>query len=222
MTRPAKFFGTHYNEASKDVYQGINQILTGTPRSQRAAADAAKLQLLRSRPHGLNETREDGACHPPSLIREPVATPAPAPRRRRRRRTKLQRRQTRLAWLLLVPALAVVRFVAIYPARQDGLPELHEPGVPRRPGADEVGRARQLPHPHPRPAFRNAVVVTVKFTSITVVDRVPARADHRAGRELELQGPRRDARGHARAVGNPDGRRRDRCGSGCSTTSSAS
>ena len=42
-----------------------------------------------------------------------VATPAPT--RRRRRSTKLQRRQTRLAWLLLVPSLAVVAFVAIYP-----------------------------------------------------------------------------------------------------------
>src|SRR5438045_8496997 len=42
-----------------------------------------------------------------------VATPAPTPRRRRRPR--LQRRQTRLAWLLLVPALAAVAFVAIYP-----------------------------------------------------------------------------------------------------------
>jgi len=38
-----------------------------------------------------------------------VATPAPAPRRPRRRRTKLQRRQSRLAWLLLVPALAVAQ-----------------------------------------------------------------------------------------------------------------
>ena len=43
-----------------------------------------------------------------------VATPAPVPRKRRRR-TGLQRRQTRLAWLLLVPALAVVAFVALYP-----------------------------------------------------------------------------------------------------------
>ena len=43
-----------------------------------------------------------------------VATPAPT-RRRRGRSTKLQRRQTRLAWLLLVPSLAVVAFVAIYP-----------------------------------------------------------------------------------------------------------
>ena len=44
-----------------------------------------------------------------------VATPAPVPGRRRRRRTKLQRRQSRLAWLLLLPALAVVAFIAIYP-----------------------------------------------------------------------------------------------------------
>jgi len=42
-----------------------------------------------------------------------VATPAPTPRRRRR--SRLQRRQARLAWLLLLPALAVVAFVAIYP-----------------------------------------------------------------------------------------------------------
>ena len=38
-----------------------------------------------------------------------------AGRRSGRRRAKLQRRQTRLAWLLLLPALAVVAFVAIYP-----------------------------------------------------------------------------------------------------------
>ncbi len=42
-----------------------------------------------------------------------VTTPVPI--RRRRRRTKLQRRQTRLAWLLLLPALAAVGFVAMYP-----------------------------------------------------------------------------------------------------------
>jgi ABC-type sugar transport system permease subunit len=43
-----------------------------------------------------------------------VATPARAPRRRRKS-TKLRRRQTRLAWVLLLPALAVVAFVAVYP-----------------------------------------------------------------------------------------------------------
>ena len=43
-----------------------------------------------------------------------VATPVPTGRRRRRR-PKLQRRQTRLAWLLLLPSLAAVGFVAMYP-----------------------------------------------------------------------------------------------------------
>ena len=43
-----------------------------------------------------------------------VATPAATPGRRRRK-SRLQRRQARLGWLLLLPALAVVAFVAIYP-----------------------------------------------------------------------------------------------------------
>src|ERR671929_214797 len=41
-----------------------------------------------------------------------VATPA-RPARRLRRRTKLQRRQTRLGWLLLLPALAVVALLLL-------------------------------------------------------------------------------------------------------------
>jgi trehalose/maltose transport system substrate-binding protein len=31
VARPARFLGTHYNEFSKVIYQGINQILNGTP-----------------------------------------------------------------------------------------------------------------------------------------------------------------------------------------------
>ena len=96
-----------------------------------------------------------------------VATPAPA-RRRRRRRTKLQRRQTRIGWLLLVPALAVVAFVAIYPlgktiyesfTNQEFLAGL-EP-------TKWVGleNYRTLWHDS---IFRHAVWVTVKFTLITV------------------------------------------------------
>jgi trehalose/maltose transport system substrate-binding protein len=34
VTRPAKFLGARYNQGSKIIYQGINQILTGTPASQ--------------------------------------------------------------------------------------------------------------------------------------------------------------------------------------------
>jgi trehalose/maltose transport system permease protein len=97
-----------------------------------------------------------------------VATPAPAPRRRRRRRTKLQRRQTRIGWLLLIPALAAVGFVAIYPlgktvyesfTNQEFLQGL-EP-------TKWVGleNYRTLWHDQ---IFRDAVWVTIKFTLITV------------------------------------------------------
>jgi trehalose/maltose transport system permease protein len=96
-----------------------------------------------------------------------VATPAPAPRRRRRR-TKLQRRQTRIGWILLLPSLAVVAFVALYPlgktvyqsfTNQEFLAGL-EP-------TKWVGleNYRELWHD---PVFRDAVWLTVKFTLITV------------------------------------------------------
>jgi trehalose/maltose transport system permease protein len=96
-----------------------------------------------------------------------VATPAPVPRKRRRR-TKLQRRQTRLGWLLLVPALAVVGFVAIYPlgktvyqsfTNQEFLAGL-EPT--KWVGIDNY---RELWHDT---IFRDTVVLTIKFTAITV------------------------------------------------------
>jgi len=98
-----------------------------------------------------------------------VATPAPAPRRpRRQRRTKLQRRQTRIGWLLLLPALAVVGFVALYPlgktvyqsfTNQEFLAGL-EP-------TKWVGleNYRTLWHDS---IFHHAIWVTIKFTLITV------------------------------------------------------
>jgi len=46
VTRPAKFLGTKYNEASKVVYQGINQILTGSPASQVLPQIKSKLQQI--------------------------------------------------------------------------------------------------------------------------------------------------------------------------------
>src|SRR3954449_2435225 len=96
-----------------------------------------------------------------------VATPAPTPRRRRRR-SRLQRRQARLAWLLLLPALAVVAFVAIYPlgktiyqsfTNQEFLAGI-EP-------TKWVGleNYRTLWHDT---IFRTAVWETIKFTLITV------------------------------------------------------
>ena len=96
-----------------------------------------------------------------------VATPAPAPRRRRRR-TKLQRRQTRIGWILLLPSLAVVAFVALYPlgktvyqsfTNQEFLAGL-EPT--KRVGLENY---RELWHDT---LFRDAVWLTVKFTLITV------------------------------------------------------
>src|SRR3954452_8789389 len=95
-----------------------------------------------------------------------VATPAPTPRRRRR--SRLQRRQARLAWLLLLPALAVVAFVAIYPlgktiyqsfTNQEFLAGI-EP-------TKWVGlqNYRDLWHDS---IFRQSVWETIKFTLITV------------------------------------------------------
>jgi trehalose/maltose transport system permease protein len=96
-----------------------------------------------------------------------VATPA-APPRSRRRRSKLQRRQTRIGWLLLIPALLVVALVAIYPlgktiyysfTNQEFLQGI-EP-------TKWVGleNYRTLWHDT---IFRNAVWETIKFTLITV------------------------------------------------------
>jgi trehalose/maltose transport system permease protein len=95
-----------------------------------------------------------------------VATPAAPPRRRRR--TRLHRRQTRLGWLLLLPALAVVGFVAIYPlgktvyysfTNQEFLAGI-EP-------TKWVGlrNYRELWHDS---IFRTAIWTTIKFTLITV------------------------------------------------------
>jgi len=97
-----------------------------------------------------------------------VATPAPAPRRRRRRRTKLQRRQTRLAWLLLIPALAVVAFVAIYPlgktVYQSFTNQQFLAGITPTKwiGLDNYSQVWHDPN------WKHAVILTLKFTVITV------------------------------------------------------
>jgi trehalose/maltose transport system substrate-binding protein len=46
VTRPAKFLKTHYNEASKIIYQGINQILNGTPAKSVLPSIQSKLNTL--------------------------------------------------------------------------------------------------------------------------------------------------------------------------------
>jgi trehalose/maltose transport system substrate-binding protein len=44
VTRPAKYFGAKYNAASKVIYQGINEILRGTPSSRVLPGMVPKLR----------------------------------------------------------------------------------------------------------------------------------------------------------------------------------
>ena len=98
-----------------------------------------------------------------------VATPTPAPRRRgRRRRTKLQRRQTRLAWLLLIPALAVVAFVAIYPLAKTVYQSFtNQEFLAGITPTKWVGLDNYSLIWHD-PAWKHAVILTLKFSVITV------------------------------------------------------
>src|SRR5213595_660318 len=95
-----------------------------------------------------------------------VATPAPTPRRRTR--TRLQRRQARLAWLLLLPALAAVGFVAIYPlgntVYQSFTDQEFLAGISPTKWVG-LQNYKDLYHDS---IFRHAVWVTIKFTLITV------------------------------------------------------
>jgi trehalose/maltose transport system permease protein len=89
--------------------------------------------------------------------------------RKKRRRSNLQRKQTRLAWVLLLPAIAAVGFVAFYPLGQTvyysftdqqflgGIEPTHWVGLENY---------TDLIHDT---LFRDAVVLTVKFTLITVI-----------------------------------------------------
>jgi trehalose/maltose transport system permease protein len=95
-----------------------------------------------------------------------VATPAATPRRRRR--TRLQRRQTRVGWLMLLPALAVVSFVALYPLGKTIYQSFtNEEFLAGIEPTKWVGlqNYRDLWHDQ---IFRDSVVTTVKFTLITV------------------------------------------------------
>jgi trehalose/maltose transport system permease protein len=99
----------------------------------------------------------------------PTTEASSAPRSRpRRRRSRLQRKQTRLAWLLLLPALVAVGLVALYPLGRtiyysftdqqflSGIEATHWIGLENY---------KDLIHDT---LFRDAVVLTVKFTLITV------------------------------------------------------
>jgi trehalose/maltose transport system substrate-binding protein len=47
VTRPGKFYGTKYNEASKVIYQGINQILNGSSASSVLPQIKSRLQQIK-------------------------------------------------------------------------------------------------------------------------------------------------------------------------------
>ena len=94
-----------------------------------------------------------------------VATPVPT--RRRRRGTKLQRRQTRLAWLLLLPSLAVVAVVAMYPLGKTVYQSFTDQEFLALQPTKWVGleNYRSLWHDT---LFRHSIWETIKFTLITV------------------------------------------------------
>jgi trehalose/maltose transport system permease protein len=94
-----------------------------------------------------------------------VSTPVPT--RRRGRRTKLERRQTRLAWLLLLPSLAVVALVALYPLGRTVYESFTNQEFLALQPTKWVGLAnyRQLWHDT---LFRDSIWETIRFTLITV------------------------------------------------------
>jgi trehalose/maltose transport system permease protein len=99
------------------------------------------------------------------------AQPTPVPVKavvRRRSRAPLQRRQARLAWILMGPALAAVGFVAIYPLAltvwQSFTNEQFLRGLQP---IDWVG-LQNYRNLFEDTIFRDSVVTTIKFTVITV------------------------------------------------------
>jgi len=86
---------------------------------------------------------------------------------RRRRRTKLQRRQTRVAWLLLVPSLAVVALVALYPLGKTVFQSFTNQEFLALEPTKWVGLQNYTTLIHDT-FFRTAIWTTVKFTLITV------------------------------------------------------
>jgi trehalose/maltose transport system permease protein len=95
-----------------------------------------------------------------------VATPAPTGRRRRGG-TKLQRRQTRIAWLLLLPALAVVALVALYPLGKTIYQSFTDQEFLALQPTQWVGLENYKDLWHDT-IFRDSIWITVKFTLITV------------------------------------------------------
>jgi trehalose/maltose transport system permease protein len=91
----------------------------------------------------------------------------PVTTRRRGRRTKLERRQTRLAWVLLLPSLAVVALVAMYPLGKTVYESFTDQEFLALTPTKWVGlqNYRELFHDT---LFRDSIWETVKFTLLTV------------------------------------------------------
>src|SRR5438270_3663054 len=92
--------------------------------------------------------------------------PVKAPRRRRE--SQFKRRQTRVAWLMLLPALLIVGFVAFYPLGrtiyQSFTDEQFLAGITP---TKWVGLANYKDLWHDTD-FRHSIWVTIRFTLITV------------------------------------------------------
>jgi trehalose/maltose transport system permease protein len=95
-----------------------------------------------------------------------VATPVPT-RRRRRGGTKLKRRQTRLAWLLLLPSLTVVAVVAMYPLGKTIYQSFTDQEFLALLPTQWVGLQNYKDLWHDT-IFRDSIWLTIKFTLITV------------------------------------------------------
>ena len=100
-------------------------------------------------------------------IYDDIATAGRKPSRRRRRAGRLQRKQTRLAWIMLAPALAVVALVALYPLGVTIYQSFTDKQFLALEPTKWIGlqNYRTLIHDS---IFRDSVVTTVKFTVITV------------------------------------------------------
>src|SRR6476620_6080935 len=95
-----------------------------------------------------------------------AATTKPA-RRRRHKTTKLHRRQTRLAWMLLVPSLLVLAFVALYPLGKTIFQSFTDEQFLALNPVSWVGLENYKDLWNDT-IFRDSIWTTIKFTLITV------------------------------------------------------
>src|SRR5579884_1433215 len=86
----------------------------------------------------------------------------------RQRTTTLQRRQARVAWLMLVPTIAVIVFIALYPLGRTVYQSFTNQTFLGLVPTQVVGLDNYNTLIHDVD-FRNAIIVTLKFTVLTLV-----------------------------------------------------